>query len=180
MIIDLRPLLSGECSVIDIDFCFTPDIGQEGMLPLNLSGVHFPRPARAVGNITDNAGYMRLALEVSIEYEGVCARCLEPVVGVFKVSYEKTVATIESLQKAEADEDDYDEYAIVRDGMLDIDEQLGEMLLLEFPTKLLCRDDCTGLCSGCGRRLDAGMCGCEKKEIDPRLKVLEKFLSDYE
>lgn len=180
MIIDLRPLLSGECSVIHLDFRFTPDMGAGETMPLNLSGVRFPEPARAVGEITDNAGYMRLSLKVSIAYEGGCARCLEPVAGSFEIPFEKTVATVESLQKAHTAEEDYDDYAIVRDGMLDIDRQLEEFLLLEFPTKLLCREDCPGLCPKCGKKLEAGPCGCEPKEIDPRFKVLEGFFSENE
>lgn len=180
MIIDLRPLLSGECSVLNIDYRFSPVVDDSGPVPLNLSGVSFPFPARACGVITDNAGYMRLSLNLSIEYESVCARCLKPLHGVFETDYERTVATEKSLQNADADEDEYDDYVIVRDGMLDIDEQLVEILLLEFPTKLLCREDCPGLCPHCGKMLDEGMCGCEKKEIDPRMKILEQFISDDE
>ena len=57
-----------------------------------------------------------------------------------------------------------------------IDEQLAEALLLDFPRKVLCSEDCPGLCPKCGKSLKGGDCGCPKKEIDPRLAVLATLL----
>jgi len=178
MIIDLRPLLSGERSILDIDYRFTPKTDEDGTLPLNLAGVKLIDSARAHGVITNNAGYMRIVLKLAVEYESECARCLKPLHGVFETDYERTVAVQESLQNADADEDAYDEYVIARNGKLDIDEQISELLLLEFPIKLLCREDCPGLCSQCGKLLVEGICGCSEKEVDPRLKILEQLISD--
>ncbi|MBQ8120226.1 MAG: DUF177 domain-containing protein, partial [Ruminococcus sp.] len=35
-------------------------------------------------------------------------------------------------------------------------------LLLQLPTKILCKDDCKGLCYTCGHNLYEGECGCNK------------------
>ena len=72
--------------------------------------------------------------------------------------------------------EDTDDYIEIVDGMLDIETVSAEQLMMEFPVKELCSDDCRGLCSKCGKDLNTGECGCEKKEIDPRLAILQKLL----
>ena len=59
-----------------------------------------------------------------------------------------------------------------------MDEQLREQMEIEFPIRFLCKDDCLGLCSKCGKNLNEGECSCEKKEIDPRLLPLQKLLEE--
>ena len=41
---------------------------------------------------------------------------------------------------------------------------------------VLCREDCKGLCPHCGKDLNEGPCGCEPRQIDPRLEALKKLL----
>jgi uncharacterized protein len=166
MILDMRPLLRGELRSIKIDYMLTPE---------TVSGVCFDGDAHVEGAVTDNSGYMRLELKTALTYHGECARCLEEVDGVFEIDFERTVVNEGVLTEAQL-EDNVDEYVIIKDGMLDIDEQLKEELLLGFPTKILCSEDCPGLCSKCGKPLRQGDCGCPKKEIDPRLAVLATLL----
>ena len=171
MIFDLRPLLRGETDHIDIDYYLTPD---------PIDDIVFDSDAHVFGKITDNAGYMRLALHAEIGYEGQCARCLAPVKGGFSVDFERTVCDEGTLSEDRAREDEEDVYSdgyvIIRNGMLDVDEELREELVLSFPSKLLCSEDCEGLCPMCGRPKREGDCGCRKKEIDPRLAVLATLL----
>ncbi len=171
MILDLRPLLRGETDHIDIDYYLTPD---------PIDDICFDSDAHVFGKITDNAGYMRLALTAELSYKGKCARCLDDVCGQFKIDFERTVCDEGTLseEKTKADEADVysDGYAVIKDGMLDIDEELREELVLSFPQRLLCDEDCLGLCPMCGRPKREGDCGCRKKEIDPRLAVLATLL----
>ena len=60
---------------------------------------------------------------------------------------------------------------------LDIADQVWESLLLLLPTKLLCREDCAGLCPVCGADLNKGSCSCAK-ERDPRLSALQSALAE--
>ena len=55
---------------------------------------------------------------------------------------------------------------------LDLAPQIWETLLLLFPSKVLCREDCAGLCPRCGADLNEGPCSCGGEELDPRLEVL--------
>lgn len=171
MILDLRPLLRGETDHIDIDYYLTPD---------PIEDIVFDSDAHVVGRITDNAGYMRLILKAEVGYKGACARCLDEVSGRFTLDFERTVCDEGTLsdEKVRADEDDVysDGYVIIREGKLDIDEELREELVLGFPSKLLCSEDCEGLCPMCGKHKRDGDCGCRKKEIDPRLSILATLL----
>lgn len=159
-------MLRGEINRIDIDYTFTPDI---------IEGVEFTGDAHAVGEITDCAGYMRLSLRVSVKYRAECARCLASVERTFESVFERTVAAEGTLSDEKLRED-ADEYVVIENGKLDIDEQLRETLILEFPIKILCSEDCPGLCQICGKRLAEGDCGCKRKEADPRLAILKTLL----
>ena len=170
MVLDMRPMLRGEVDKISIDFLLTPDL---------MDGAELEGDAHVVGEITDQAGYMRLTLEATLPYHGECARCLSAVKGEFHLQFERTVADEKTLTE-EQQEDNVDEYVIIHDGELDLDEELREALILSFPMRLLCDENCPGLCPKCGKPLKAGPCGCPTREIDPRLAVLATLLEQDE
>ena len=166
MTFDIKPLLRGEVDSINIDY----------MLPVELQGVRFLSEASAKGEITDKAGYMRLTLKLSVPYATECARCLDEVRGVFEEDFERTVVTKGSVSDEILDEN-FDEYAVLNEnGELNVDEEIAETIVLMFPKKILCKEDCEGLCPVCGRPKREGDCGCVVKEIDPRLAILKKLL----
>ena len=168
MKIDMTPILTGEKDRLDFEFGII--LGTD-ILP----NVTFPDPVKVTGHVVGNGGYMRLFCRADIGYETVCARCLRPVAGVLAVDYDKDVAKENTLQN-----EDNDDYVILEEGMLDIDETITEQILLEFPTKLLCSEDCKGLCPRCGKDLNEGNCGCPEKEIDPRLAILAKLRDQFD
>jgi uncharacterized protein len=55
---------------------------------------------------------------------------------------------------------------------LDLSDQVWESLLMLLPSKLLCREDCAGLCPHCGTDLNISSCSCAPREGDPRLEFL--------
>ena len=168
MVIDVAPLLRGEVKRMDIDYTLSPE---------QMDGVEFSSDARVIGCITDKAGYMRLTLKADLCYHGECARCLAPVDGVFSLDFERTVATEGMLTEEKLSELD-DEYVVLNGSELDVDLALKEELFLGFPTRLLCDEECLGLCPKCGKPKRDGDCGCSLKEIDPRLAVLKNFFVD--
>ncbi|MBO5879125.1 MAG: DUF177 domain-containing protein [Clostridia bacterium] len=172
MKLDLRPLLAGE-RLLEFEYELTCDIDPEDTASF-LYGVSFPSPMKVKGDITNTAGYMRMILSVSLDYIAECARCLSKVSGSFSFDLEKTVAPREILSGL--DEDRLDDYAIIDDGFLDLDAGIREQLEVEFPIRFLCKEDCKGLCSKCGKNLNDGDCDCAKGEIDPRFAPLQQLL----
>ena len=174
MKLDLRPLLSGE-RLLTFDYELLLDIDPEDTASF-LYGVSFPSPMKVKGDITNTAGYMRMKLHMAIDYVAECARCLSPVSGQFSLDLEKTVAPKNLL--SDLDEDKVDDYAIIENGFLDIDEQLRDQMEMEFPIRFLCKEDCKGLCQRCGKNLNDGKCDCPEHEMDPRLAPLQKLLDE--
>ncbi len=175
MKLDLRALIASDISELPISYELSPELDTSDQRS-SLYNVRFPTKMTVSGLITNNAGYMRLSLSLAIDYIAPCARCLCDVNGRFEYSLEKTVALASVISTL--DENKRDEYVIVEDGFLDIDEQLLELFELEFPTKILCKEDCKGLCPKCGQDKNQGECNCEMREIDPRLLPLQKLLEE--
>jgi uncharacterized protein len=170
--LDLRGLLAGDRLLTfdyELNLNFNPDDTSSV-----LYGVCFPSPMKVTGEITNTAGYMRMTLRLAVDYQTTCARCLSDVSGEFTLDLEKTVATKEML--GELYEDKPEQFSIVENGFLDMDEELVEELEMAFPIRFLCRDDCKGLCQRCGTNLNLGECDCKSKEFDARLAPLKDIL----
>ena len=97
----------------------------------------------------------------------VCSRCLCDFDQELPVNFEE-----EFLQRREDGAFIIDEYR-----QIDLSEVARQYTALAEPMKPLCRKDCAGLCSQCGRNLNFGSCGC-KVEIDPRLAILTSLAKD--
>lgn len=173
MKLDLRPLLAGECRALRFRFPLDPPDGTKDPGSI-LYGVCFPSPPEASGEVVNSAGYMRLRLDLSLDFVAPCARCLADVAGTYRFNFEKTVATPEMLDGL--DEDKIDGFAVVEDGFLDLDEPAYSLLLSEFPSRVLCEEDCRGLCPVCGCDLNERSCSCKTRETDPRLSPLSAVL----
>lgn len=61
---------------------------------------------------------------------------------------------------------------------IDIGEDVRQFTILSLPPKMLCREDCAGLCPSCGTNLNKDSCKCEKVQIDSPLSGLQKFLKN--
>lgn len=173
MQLDMTGLLNKRTSVLDFDFTLIP-AEVEGACDIS-EEITLTEPVRVCGKITDINNFMMLKAVVSSAYETVCDRCLAPIAAPVSFEFQRTVA----MNSANLDEDDED-IIWVKEGKIDFDADVVEELSLELPVYHLCEEDCPGLCSVCGKRLD-GACKCKKeKEIDPRLKIFEKLLDNSE
>ena len=168
MILDMLPILSGSSQQIDFDFVFTPNA--ESLLATVYSDVDFAEPITVTGYVKNMAGYMFLSADVKVTYHTVCARCAEPVSSILEISFEKDIASSGQVS------DDNDDYIIIEDKKLDLLPPVEEEIMLEMPSRTLCKEDCLGLCQKCGKNLNEGDCSCEKKEVDPRLAILKTLL----
>jgi len=68
-------------------------------------------------------------------------------------------------------------FTIDEQHILDLTEAVRQYALLAIPMKLLCRENCAGLCPTCGHDLNQGPCNCSSQEIDYRWSRLSKLLS---
>jgi DUF177 domain-containing protein len=104
-----------------------------------------------------------------------CDRCLKPV--ELPVNADFTLEYIsgsdyESSQAVELTEEQLSVSVFDGDG-IDVDEIVKEQILLAVPTRMLCREDCKGICPECGVDKNKGECNCVTNEIDPRWAALK-------
>ncbi len=177
MKLDLRSLLAGEIRSLPLSFVLTPACGEDE-LTSPLYGVSFPEGAAVSGEIVNTAGYIVMSLSISAPYIAPCARCLADVSGSFVLEVKRTVLTPD--QAIDIDETKEEDYVVTEGGFLDADELLTELFEMNFPSKLLCREDCLGLCSLCGKDLNEGPCACTQESEDPRLAPLKKILEELQ
>jgi uncharacterized protein len=51
----------------------------------------------------------------------------------------------------------------VTEPVVDLEDILRQQVYLGLPAKQLCRENCLGLCSHCGKNLNEGQCSCHEK-----------------
>ena len=86
------------------------------------------------------------------------------------------------LDLNESDEDrirELDETSYVEHSSLDVDLMVYNEMLIRFPMKTLCKEDCKGLCLKCGQNLNLGECGCDRQSLDPRMAAIRDIFSNF-
>lgn len=117
------------------------------------TGIDCAAPISLRGSVENLAGTVTLTCAVRARILLVCDRCL----GEFEKDI--SVDTVHTVVRSESEligDDD----VICEDGALDLTELAVSDLLISLPTKILCREDCKGLCPRCGKNLNDGDCGC--------------------
>lgn len=105
-----------------------------------------------------------------------CDRCLEDVAVDLDLEIEKNVNT--DMDCAD-DDDDSDEANYIDGYHLDVEQLLYNEILVGWPTKVLCSEDCKGICSVCGQNLNEGTCDCEDTSLDPRMSVIRDLYKNF-
>ena len=102
-----------------------------------------------------------------------CGRCLEEVPVEFELDFEKKIdMNLTEEERREA----LDECAYIHGYDLDVDELVYSEILVNWPLRVLCKEDCKGLCPHCGADRNVTDCDCDKKQIDPRFAALRALL----
>ena len=163
MLLDLRKVFVEE--IKELPFSGTSDLSDK-----EIGGSYpFVTPITYSGTVKRFAGEAQMEAEVSFTFEIPCDRCTEMISREYRYHFSHML--VRTLNQ-----EDNDDYILVEDEKLDVDELLRADILLELPTKFLCKPDCKGLCSQCGQNLNLGECDCDKRRIDPRLEVLQQLI----
>ncbi len=122
---------------------------------------------------------IRVAGSLHTSLEMACARCLDPVVEKVERQYDLLYRPLGtdagreelSITAAEAEVSYYQ-----GDGLL-LEDVIREQVLLAAPLKVICREDCRGLCPHCGKNLNLEQCSCADAVVDPRWLALKDLRS---
>jgi uncharacterized protein len=136
--------------------------------PLVLGGQSYdpqPNPAPAELSVTRASSGTVLELAFDVSLEGPCFRCLQDAELALQLRLREYEAT-----KPESD-DERTEY--LDDDRLDLSAWAHDSIALALPEKILCRDDCAGLCPECGKDLNLEPHEHVEERVDPRWAALE-------
>ena len=118
--------------------------------------LQFVTPVTVAGRVqaTDEGEYLWRGT-ISARVAGECRRCLKPV-------EQDVMVDADVLFSADPDAaDDPSVYTLAASATaVELGEAVREELALAVSPFPLCREDCAGLCPGCGADLNAGPCGC--------------------
>ncbi|HUV36546.1 MAG TPA: DUF177 domain-containing protein [Patescibacteria group bacterium] len=119
---------------------------------------------------------LRAAISGTVRLE--CSACIEAF--DMPLQTELTIVFHHGQVPHDVDEDDLVPLTEADEGGYDILPRVREVVILEFPIRCLCREDCKGLCPRCGSNLNHGPCTCIQREDDPRWAQLKKLLNNGE
>jgi len=119
----------------------------------------------------------KLLIQGTVDFTALipCSRCLEEIPTNIHFDIDKELRLEgSSIVDEEMDESDY---LIGFD--LDVDRLIYEEILVNWPMKVLCSDDCKGICKVCGINLNKGDCNCQRTELDPRMAAFQDVFNKF-
>ena len=117
--------------------------------------------------------FIRGSVDVTLSIP--CGRCLEEVPTQICFDIDKKLDITEGvLVDDEMEENDY-----LIGFELDVDKLVYAEILVNWPMKVLCKEDCEGICNVCGANLNKGDCGCQRTELDPRMAAIQDIFSKF-
>lgn len=111
-------------------------------LDLDTEIIKIKGPVKAKASVTKSYGAIEVALTLESEMSLNCSRCLADIEAGFDRYVELNYA---------ADKED---------PIIDLDADIREEIILSYPIKPLCKEECKGLCPKCGGNLNEGGCNC--------------------
>ena len=164
-------MLLGLSKIIDCPGASVPFSASIDLSDLQF-GTSYPvsEPVVADGTVRNTAGVLLMTGTIRTTIHGTCDRCAND----FDRDLELPIDAV--LVTELANEENEDEWVFPLEGdSADLEDIIRTIFVLNLDSKLLCKDDCAGLCCRCGKNLNDGPCHCQK-ELDPRFAALKQLL----
>ncbi len=111
-------------------------------LDLETDIVKFSGPVKIRAEVSKITNAVTVTLRLSGLMHLNCSRCLRE----FNIDLKKDLRSIYQVDKSQL--------------RIDLDQDIKEEMILDYPLKPLCNPDCKGLCPKCGKNLNEGGCTC--------------------
>jgi len=149
----------------DIDFAYHKE-----NLVYNNETIEILKPIQVIGSVVVNQGIADVKLSVKTRMLHTCSRCLE--------QFERDMDLIVDEKVSKNEQEDENIITLEEGDVLDIRDVVINNIYLALPLKILCKEDCKGLCQDCGSNLNNGPCGCKVEEADPRFSALKDMFKE--
>lgn len=114
-------------------------------------------------------GKAKMEGRADLSFAAVCDRCLTQTPVNLEISIERIVI---SPDVETEDDEEADSRQFMEDFQLDTEALVYQEILENWPMKILCREDCKGVCPVCGQNRNIRECGCDTFVPDPRMLVI--------
>ncbi len=124
-------------------------------------------------------GKVKVETEVSLSFQTYCDRCLTEVPTVLNLLSEREITSPDVAPDSPSDQEgDREEKNDYMEGyQFNVETFVYNEILLNWPMKILCKDDCKGICKVCGQNLNDGKCGCDTFVPDPRWAAMQDIFN---
>lgn len=163
MKLDMKGIFDG--SVFDIDFDEFVELDSSKV------GEKVKSPVNVKGSIYNTEDGIFLTGKVYTRYVDECARCLAET----EVIIESDISARLVQELGPIDDEDDELYIVCTKEEIFIEDALSDIIVTSLPMKVICSEECKGLCPKCGIDLNKGSCDCEVDNVDPRLAKLKEF-----
>jgi uncharacterized protein len=149
------------------DFDFRSDSDSIGLDP------RFGRDVRTTVRMEKSQSQIIVRAEVEAQADEKCDRCLAP----FRQTITGSFTLVFIYDASAAGSFPPEEIRIIRpdESAVDITADVRDIVRLSEPLKLLCSEECRGLCSVCGTDLNVSSCSCPRERPSGVWKGLEKL-----
>ena len=167
MFIELEPIFNNIGASVPFDY--EMDMSDEEFW----AGKPFQKAVRVKGEAVNRAGIVCIEAQATVEVFTDCDRCASSIDRVFDIPVSHTLVT--SLN-----DEENDELILVEDMHFELDPLVREDIFLTLPSKILCKEDCKGVCQFCGANLEkytpdmqfVSNASCTTNCLAPMAKVL--------
>ena len=164
---NLSGILSGERSTLAVDVSFDMDQTNN-----NKHDLRFSSPVVLNGIIVKTDDRLVLDAKLSANVKCQCARCLDDA----DVSVDEDII-VYLVSGDEIFSEEYDTY-VISENHVDLMDLCFIEILNQIPYKLLCKEDCLGMCPVCGSNFNKVQCKCSMSDdnIDVRFDKLKEMI----
>lgn len=137
-------------------------------------------PLNVILFLDKRADHLRITGTIKGALEVSCHRCLRPFMLPMDERVDIYLVTQEQTPRDDEKELEPDEllYEFFDGEVIEVDRLVAEQIFLALPVKLLCSDDCRGICPGCGANLNEEACRCKADDGSrspfAKLRLLKK------
>jgi uncharacterized protein len=112
-------------------------------LELDTEVIKFNGPIKAQARVSRITNVVTVHLDLEAKACGICCRCLND----FETDFSKKIDLNYPVEELSS--------------VIDLDPDIREELILDYPINPLCKADCRGLCAKCGKDLNDAKCDCK-------------------
>jgi uncharacterized protein len=143
------------------------------------SGLHLSDPIRVQLDLSRTGRILLVKSRVEARVRCTCARCLDSFALTLSSEFKMSLRPRPDPNSAPAEETELSREDLETDFYdgeeVDVTPLIQDQILLTLPPKVVCREDCRGLCQRCGINLNRETCQCAGAEADPRFASLKHF-----